>query len=200
MRKTVALALGIICIASPAYAEPISSRPASTPRPISKPLPKPFVAPEPVIAPQTSATPESGSTPTTEPRKNPVLIVINQSKYIDRVSYVALYDYLDLVAKAYPIYQGSYHIYLVDKLPTNIIFPPRSLGGHIPGAIAYVNVKGMINAGYDPYIAITHELAEMATDPNLDTYDASGKLLEIADGLTNYFILDGYTVANFIQP
>ena len=196
MRKTIVLALGFICIASPAYAEPISSRPVPSPRFIAKPVPKPVVTPDPVVTPQSSATP----IPTVEPLKEPVLIVINQSKYIDKVSYVALYDYLNLVAKTYPIYQESYHIYLVDKLPTSIIFPPRSLGGHIPGAIAYINIKGMINAGYDPYIAITHELAEMATDPDLDTYDKSGKLLEIADGLTNYFTLDGFTVANFIQP
>ena len=163
MKKFLILPI-ILCllgVTSPSYGEPISSR-------ITKPHLNPILTaskanvsitstpeaktpPAPIVAPKTATI-------------KPPLIVVNQSQYIDRVSYTTLYDYLDIVAESYPIYQGTYRIYLVDQLPSSITFPPRSLGGHIAGAIAYINVKGMIQAGYDPYIAITHELAEMATD------------------------------------
>jgi len=123
----------------------------------------------------------------------PTLIVINHSSYIHRVSYTTLYAYLNIVAKTYRIYKGTYRIYLEDKLPSSIIFPKNALGGHTAQVKAYINVKGMVEAKLDPYIAITHELAEMAVDPHLEDLT-----MEICDNNLDYFTLNGHTVSGFL--
>ena len=119
------------------------------------------------------------------------IIVINHSKYISNIDYKVLYDYLDLIASYWSIYHGKYYIYLSDYLPDSISFPPGSLGGHIKGVKAYVNIKDIYYAHMDPYLIITHELAEMAVNPNLRHYDRNGNLLEICDGIYSYIYFYG---------
>ena len=91
----------------------------------------------------------------------------------------------------YDTYQGVYWIYLDDHLPSTVLFPFHSLGGHTKDVRAYINVKGSLDAGLDPYFVITHELAEMAVNPHLLTTN------EIADEATNSFVIQGHVVSGF---
>lgn len=124
--------------------------------------------------------------------EKPVIVVINHSSYISRVSYTTLYEYLRIIEGAYPIYKGVYRIYLEDSLPLFLFLPKNALGGHTAQVRAYINVKGTIEAGIDPYVAITHELAEMAVDPYLKDLT-----MEIGDNRVNHFTINGHTVADF---
>jgi len=120
-----------------------------------------------------------------------IIVVTNHSAYMPKISYTTLYKYLKIVNSHYDTYQGVYWIYLDDKLPSKIVFPLHSLGGHTKDVHAYINVKGSLDAGLDPYLVITHELAEMAVNPYLLTGN------EISDGTTNSFIIQGHVVSGF---
>lgn len=120
-----------------------------------------------------------------------IIVVTNHSSYMPKISYTTLYKYLKVINNSYDTYQGVYWIYLDDKLPSKIIFPSNSLGGHTNDVRAYINVKGSIDAGLDPYLVITHEIAEMAVNPHLLTG------VEIADNSTNSFIIQGHVVSGF---
>jgi hypothetical protein len=122
--------------------------------------------------------------------------IVNHSKYFKTFNYKLLYDYLYEVSLDWPIYHGTYTIYLYDYMPKadNYIVPSDFVGYHLPGAKAYIDAKKAYQDGFQPYYAITHELAEMAVDPNLTYFDANNKLVEICDNLEGAISIFDYNV------
>ena len=135
-----------------------------------------------------------------EPVIKPRIVVSIHSKYVHYIDHSTLYQYLSKVALFYPIYQGVYYIYIRDRLPVNIKFPPRAAGGHIAGAVAFIDAKAFNKLNLDIYYGITHELAEMAVNPNLDQFYPDGIPMEICDGINAYFNLNGHKMAYFKMP
>ena len=131
---------------------------------------------------------------------SPKIVISINSQYINKIDYQALYEYLDIVSQYYSIYQGTYYIYINDGLPKSIQFPPRAAGGHIKGAIAYIDAKAFHDLNFDIYYGITHELAEMAVNPNLDRYYANGEPYEICDGTDTYWLTNGHWMSDFKKP
>ena len=123
-----------------------------------------------------------------------------KSKYIKSIDRKTLNDYLDILGEFYPIYQGTYHIYIRDYLPTTIKFPPKAAGGHVAGATAFIDAKAFKKLNLDIYYGITHELAEMAVNPNVDKYYDNGDPYEICDDINAYFIINGHWAADFKKP
>jgi len=135
-----------------------------------------------------------------EPRMSPKIIVSLHSAYMKSIDYKTLYDYLNVLSRFYSIYPGTYHIYIRDYLPGNLILPPKAAGGHIAGATAFIDAKAFARLNLDVYFGITHELAEMAVNPNLDQFYPDGTPLEICDGVDAYFNLNGHKAAYFKFP
>ena len=134
------------------------------------------------------------------PLQRPVIVVLNESKAFTFTQYSILYQYLNEVAKYWDIYQGVYWIHLRDSLPKKIVFPKGAIGGHVPNAVTYIDIKSTLDMKLDPYYVITHELAEMAVDPNNNRYSTNGKLIEVCDGLNQYFLLGNHQVSAFLKP
>ena len=132
-----------------------------------------------------------------DPKPSIRLHIINNSRYLKVIDYSLLFWYLDQVKKYWPIYYGDYYITLGDGPSPNS--PPDSGAYHWKGANAYVDVKIHYDFNLDPYIGITHELGEMAVDPNIDYYDKSENLVEICDD-NLVMIYKNHFVSKFSKP
>ena len=131
---------------------------------------------------------------------SPRIAIYNRSHYFKHIDRRVLTHYLSAVSTKWDIYQGTYEIYLYDYMPSFLIIDPRAIGGHTAEVKAYINAKALSESGLSIYYVLTHELAEMATDPHLDRY-CNGELLEIADPVrSEEMYIDNQQVASFVSP
>ena len=97
-----------------------------------------------------------------------------------------------------------YNIYLVDHYPEIYKDHESSASGfhavdpNTGKPVAYVKMTK--SNGWDTYLVLSHELAEMAVDPYLDLYDLNGEIVEICDGDNGWMIFNNRIVENFKVP
>lgn len=139
---------------------------------------------------------------------NYTIKVIDRSSYQQEINYLYLQKYLATVDIYWDIYQGSYTIYIDDYLYGADIYniSPSALAYHIVEGnnepVAYVNYQAFKDYepfGFDIYLGLTHELAEMAVNPYIWYFDKNGHVVEICDDMP-WVLIEGHWVADFKTP